>query len=116
MAQRLEFYDQHAFGGIEIERLMHHTWEQEFLQDMDADAVPVWPSEYHGANVVDRYLDTEYYDLDRMQMVYFVSDTGSMFNVSEPFGCESEHATNEASRQLALEIRLSVLLNRLRCS
>jgi hypothetical protein len=116
-------YNSFAFNGISDEQQMHaefETWLEETLSDAHAEPDPVSEDpfqhqfEYQGWSVVDHYFGYEKFDDNRL-VFYMPSDTGSMFNVSEGYDDGPRAARKHAYDQLLLEIRLSLLLNRLRC-
>jgi len=110
-----------AFGGLNQEREMQAALEQYIATVLDDSPEHYMPPDstdekLYVLSPIDKYLDTEYFD-DKKMRFYLLSETGSLFNVSEPFG-EDLYNWNmrHENRILLLEIRLSMLLHRVRLS
>jgi len=115
------WYAELAFGGLEDEQQAQVVLALQG-QQMEADDPPSAGkfkdlADEDGAKerCVDKYFgpDDEYFD-DKRMVFYLLSDTGSMFEVSEPYGDDLSFESKQAQSLLLQEIRLSVLLNRVR--
>jgi hypothetical protein len=118
-------YNSFAFNGLTDEQLMHAEFEA-WLEELGGDEPEYTDSvhiegdsfqhqfQYQGWSVVDHYFDYEKFDDDRL-VFYIPNDTGSLFSTSEGYDRGPQAEMKHANDQLLLEIRLSVLLNRLRC-